>query len=621
MAVSLGNSTVKFVADGVTYTLPLCTIQQFEQRPEFANDGITTQYVNVTVGGSTMLNDETPPQLYSQLQAIATTGPGKVSGVEVFVDGKEFILIPKDAKKGPFLSLTVNEVIGTRAAVANFTISAAISARSSLYSDIQANWKYAPTSHVWTQSFTLDAGGAITRTIRGSLTIDISASGDKTVPSTDGALANVDDVWPYPDLFRRVVLPYMSDSTKIWRRESQTFATNEIGNTLTYEIVDSQARVQLPDGAFSGTADFTYERKRSSLGWANVRFECELEGPVDGDARRLIWGAVVLAQSRIRFDQCKITRMVVQEMQLLKRARIRFELEGDALATAIEIPAGGSTVAVPMAQYIGRNFTMARACSQFIDPYGPPNQSYWADPHWSANNLDGRKNPPSTIARAYMTAFVQAACTPGTPAVTIVAPSVAIETINNIMNVGPFKDKLILEVGGTEQSATRPIETVEAVSSFTHVNSKTRMHRLQTLYTQGQDFVFQSGKPVVIMGERVETRRVNKPPSRVMRPIPAGFIVLEDDWKVNLGGIDADGHRSFTGVYTRTLMAYDGGGDTSNGYTTSGSIRKWWSPSEQVQPAIALGYEADMQQTSNSALTTSTTGQGYSVGSVPPYIA
>lgn len=620
MSIPSGNAYIDFIADSQLYQLPLCTIQQYEQRPEYAADGITLQSISLTITGTSILNDNTPGDLYTHLQYMTLNAPGKVTSVSIMVDGQEFVNIPKDARQGPFMSVTLNELVGTRTTVASFTITASITTRSSTYGGASTDWLYAPVAHVWTQSFSLDAGGLITRTVRGSLTLDIGAIGTQDVPAGDGTLSKVSDVSPYADLFRRVVLPFINQG-KIWRRESQTFAVNETGNMLTYEIVDSQARVQLPDGAYSGTADYTYERKRSSLSWATVRFECELEGPVDGDVRRLIWGAVVLAQSRIRFDQCLISRMVVQEMQLLKRARIRFELEAEAIATAVELGPGASTIAVPMAQYIAKNFTMARACSQVIDPYGPPAQRYWAYPHWYDNDLSAKADLPSEIKRAAMQAFTEEACAPGAPVVTIIAPTIAIETINNIMNVGPFKDKLTIEVGGTEQSTTRPIQTVEAVSSFTHVNNKTRMHRLQTLYTEGSDFVFQSGKPVVTINERVETRRVNLPPARVMRPIPTGFVMIEDDWKVNLGGIDADGNRTFTGVYTRTLMAYDGGGQTSNGYTTSGSVRRWWSPSQQVQPAMALGYEANMQETSNSVLIASTTGQGYSVGAVPAYSA
>jgi hypothetical protein len=620
MPMPTGNATITYSSNGRNYVLPFCTITDFNERPEYAPDGRTIQEIALTISGTCVFGEQTPPDLYEALQAVSIDGPGKIEDVLIEIGGEEFYYIPEDSRQGPFLTLSVTEIVGVRAAVATFTIAAHVTERRSWYGGL-ATQTYAPIAHCWTQSFSLDAGGLITRTVRGTLSIDISANGTEFEPAKDGTLAYTNDIAAWADLFRRVCLPIIPEG-KIWRRESQTFAVNEAGTALTYEIVDSQARVQLPDGAYAGTADYSYERKRSSLALAIVRFECELEGPVDGDVRRLIWGAVVLAQSRIRFDQCLISRMVVQEMQLLKRSKIRFELEAEALATAIELNTpGATTIAVPMAQYIGKNFTMARANSQVIDPYGTPTNSYWAYPHWEGNTLSGKTAAPSEIARAAVEAFTQTAVSPAAPVITIIAPATDLISVNAVMNVGPFANKMTIAVGGSEQGTTRPIETVEAASSHTHVNSKTRMHRLQTLYTEGSDFVFQNGKPSVVITERMEIKRINKPPNRIMRPIPAGFVVLEDDWKTNFGAIDQNGNRTFTGVYTRTLLAYDGGGTTSNGYATSSSIRTWWSPSLEVQPPLSLGYDTDMQATSASVLVASTTGQGYSVGARPAYLA
>lgn len=114
-------------------------------------------------------------------------------------------------------------------------------------------------------------------------------------------------------------------------------------------------------------------------------------------------------------------------------------------------------------------------------------------------------------------------------------------------------------------------------------------------------------------------RRIGSPPNRVFRPIPAGFIVIGDDWKVNHGDVDPTGHRTFTGIYTRTLMAYDGGGATSNGYSTVGGRRQWWSPTSSVGAPLTLGFDSSDQQPSTSVLNLGAAGFAYQLGSAQDY--
>jgi hypothetical protein len=147
------------------------------------------------------------------------------------------------------------------------------------------------------------------------------------------------------------------------------------------------------------------------------------------------------------------------------------------------------------------------------------------------------------------------------------------------------------------------------------------MHRMQTLYTEGTDFVFQTGKASVTLEEMTVVSRVNVPPIRTFRPIPAGFVVINDDWKVNHGDVDPAGQRTFIGVYTRTLRSYDGGGATSFGYYTEGGRRQWWpsGANPSVAAPLALGYDGQTQLEASSVLSLGNDAQAYQVGTPQDY--
>jgi hypothetical protein len=147
------------------------------------------------------------------------------------------------------------------------------------------------------------------------------------------------------------------------------------------------------------------------------------------------------------------------------------------------------------------------------------------------------------------------------------------------------------------------------------------MHRLQTMYTQGADFVFQLGKAAVDIIETVTVRSVNEAPARVYRPMPAGFMLVHDSWRVNHGEIGPDGNRTFTGIYTRISRAYDGGGSTSNGYSTVSSRRQWWPTQQTVVAPLTPGYDATVQVSGSSVIdVVSSNTQTYNVGTAPSYL-
>lgn len=610
MSISTGNAWVEFTLwenDGPTvYTLPYASITQFDSKPIYAEDGYTLLRYEQSMSGSALIssNDST----YTLLRNYAKKVPGIVERVRVRVQNdtntEDILDVSRpDSLNGPLMSFTITEITGRNAAIASFGITAntVVSAESDPSCIL---------AHRWVQSFNLDEAGYMTRTVTGTLTVDIASSKVNQIPAT--GRSDISDKAPLADLFRKAILP-LGFGDAIWRRQSQSFAYNEAGNQLIYTIVDKQATKKLPNGAYSGTADFTYERTMANIAYATLRFNCELEGYATADVRNLIWAAVVIAKSRIDFVASRFDRVSVQEMDLLDKKRIRLEITALAPATASDA-ASGTYAAVPLANVIGKYFSVVRTQAWAPDAYGGYVGVAGA-PHWRYNRDDAKTSRPSIMPVAFLINAMTDYSAPGTPTIIMEGGDSSLSQANAELNNGPFR-------GMVQSSFNAQVQptTVERSQTVTNVMIDTRMERLPTLYTQGADFVFQAGKPEVIIEEITTTKKVNEPPTRTVRPMPAGFIMLSQDWKVNLGEIDSSGNRTFIGVYTRRMKAIDGGGEESNGFKTDGKNRIWWSPSKTVTAPLALGFDtsSDFQDSTKTVLET-TANQSYDVGDPEAY--
>ena len=615
MSTPTGNAYLRFAYDSRNWDLGFVNVSQYDQRPEYAEDGFTLNHYAVTVTGTALVADGT--STYTELAQKMRDGTGRVDSVDLrIVSGGSETLIAQsfpDARRGPLLHLTVTELAGRRAALISFTLTTAVVQTSSIDNE-NLDPDYPVVSHRWTQSFALDAGGLVTRTVRGTLTVNLSGTGLTTTPAANGLIASVTGRTPWADLFRRCVIPAI-DGTSIWRRTNQTFAINESGNQLTYEINDEQARTNLPNGAYEGNCDFTYERSRNNLAYATLRFSCDLVGEVQGDVRALIWAAVELATTRIPFDKAILDRLSVQEKDMMKRASIRLEIDARCPASDQAGPTA-AYAAVPLARLVGIAFTVTRTCAFAVGAYGGSGNGVHGVPHWYANRLSAKPNTIQDVRMASIIPVIESTCPLGTPTTVLLVPDTDLASANSLIVQGPFDNEQMASFNSSGQTTT-----VEKVFTTTNVLTDTKMHRLQTAYTQGSDFVFQAGKADVIVEETTTVRRTNFPPNRVFRPIPAGFMVIAEDWRVNHGEVDSAGQRSFTGIYTRRLRSYDTGGASSNGYSTVSGRRQWWVPGfdPSVAAPLALGYNLDNQQPLKTVFGFAASSQSYGVGGAQNY--
>ena len=599
----IGNASLEFGANGQSYTLPYVNVSSWDQKPVYAEDGYTLIRYETTINGTSVLSDGL--STYTLIADRVKQVPGKVDFATITVNGSTlFTVTAPDALNGPLMSMTINEVAGRRAAIINFTLTASTTNVSNQGSPVLSNR--------WVQSFSLDASGRVTRTVTGSMIVNLAKASGDTAYADDGSYGNVSGRAAWADLFRKAVMPIVPAG--IWRRESQTFAYNESGNGLIYSFTDVQAKTNLPEGVLTGNSEFSYQRSIDDLAWATLTFSCDLESELYGDVRHMIWSAIVLSQSRINYAQCKMSRITITEQEMLGRSKIRVEVVAYAPAIAIDA-ATGEYAAVPLANMIGKYFTVSRTTTWIPDAYGPYGNQWAGKPHWLNNDVSAKGNTfGGDLPVADMIAAVTDYVAPGTPTISLQAPDTDFDQANLDLIGGPFAGIAKASYNGSVQPTT-----VDKAQTVTNVATDTKMHRLQTLYTQGSDFVFQAGKASVVLEEMTTVKRTNEPPDRIMRPIPAGFVVVKDDWKVNFGEIDPSGHRTFIGVYTRTLKSYDAGGAVSNGYTTVAGRRQWWSPTQLVTSPAALGFVQTSQGQNVAVSVLGTTPQSYSVGTPQDY--
>ena len=600
-------------------------VTDYQQQPEYAEDGRALIHRKIVITGTALVSVD-DQNTYAALKNLAANSTGRVDSWTIDIAGVDLFTASStmDALNGPHLYFTVTDIKGTRTAIVQFTASAAQSLRTPAVEG--ASSTFAPVAHRWTQEFKVAGNGAITRTVRGTIYMDLATTGAGNQVAQGATFALTNNISPNADLFRYAIIPTLPAQGN-WVRESQTYAYNESGNGLAYEVTDVQIRHNLPWPAKVGNCSFSYDRSRSSLGFATLTFDCSLEGDVNGDTRALVWAAVKLSTMRINPNQALIQRVSVSEQDMLTTSKINLTIEAKAFCNPDDTPANGD-LCVPLAAYLGRKFAVTRSrCSQITLPYGARGLGFSALRHQVSNTLSGNVTPsdgtPIAAASMFLVNYDGPACPEASPTVAFVTDDdfANLTAANTILDIGPFKQDVANAIITNET-----ISMYENVTSFTNVSIKTAVERMETMYTTGSDYVFQVGKPCVIVDENVSIRRVNTAPARIMRPIPAGYIVTEEDWKVNFGQIDGNGHRTFTGVWTRRLKAFDPGGAATNGYYTQtaagNTYRGWWAPNQLLAPAAAPGFVGTSQNTAATVIQTQGAGiPTYSTGTSQAYQA
>ena len=567
---------------GGSATFNAVNVDAYNCDPVFAEGTqIVTEQKRVVRGTAII---DTGSTNYSLFLTALRNGSGRLNTASLVVNGQSLFSASSDVRGWPTAKVETTEIAGTNTALMRFE----------LENHVAFNGNQTVTAHRWTQRMGVDAAGKITRTVSGTLHISRATTGVTTTAATDAS------TWtgriPWADLFRNAIIPTVPGPG--WRRESQEFATDELGTMLTYSFVDKWNTHDLPDGVKVGDMECAYERNMDSSGMATVQFSCDLEGEqglknITGTTgnRKLVEAAVELAKTRIdlTYQRTIITRMRVVEKNLLTGYAIRFEL--DAVVQPKADDAGGTTSVLSLAYMIGNEFTITRTERRDASAYGAImtvsgiEQQYAMVPYFVNNLIDGMSNTGGTMPQAALF-NIQNANSYGPIDVAIISNANGV----NLMNT---------ELGGAfASSQQQPAASSGFLTAipFQQGHTKTTVDpgvvRLSPMYVDQPDLLFQTRKPCATVTEHIEVARLNQAPPRYQRPLPDEAYLLSEDWRVAHGKYDAQGNRVFSGVYERTYEVYDVGAGSTVGFSTwatpsGANLRRWSTPNSGVLPPVA----------------------------------
>jgi hypothetical protein len=586
-----------------TLTLLNCQIEQYSNEPVFAQDGMTVESTRLAISGTCIIDNTTSLNVSQNLERASQ----RCSSIVMTVGGSSLINLTAGESniKGPFLKLNATQVVGAQGlCLVRFEIN-----------DTYPVCRNSPLlSHTWTQTMSLDMAGHATRTVNGTLRAWMNKDGAQTlVPQDASGWINRSG---YADLFRDPILPDVPGYG--WRRESQQFAYDATSTGLVYQFVDRQYAYDLPDGVRVGDMEFSYERNLDNPGVANIAFSCDLEGdlsltlistyaagaqPTTGN-RYLLAQAIALSKTRINanYGGCLVTRLRVTERDMLSGFKIRLEIDAQMYPTlSNEV----TTEIAPIAWMVGQRFEVTRSISRTMSPYGPyagiPHEDgpgegqqgnkYAMVPHWISNALQDMECPngANPLPKSLLLMF-EGTNEYGNVDVAVGVDPAGITQINQ-----QFAGKYKADQKQDADEESSGIDYTQIIShnlSLTNANYDTGMVRLSTMYLDKADIVLQVGKPVVRVKEHLEVAKANTAPTKVFRPLPAGAILISENYDVSFGKFDTQGQRMFVGSFDREFQMYDPGGGSGNGFSTqtsvaAGQVRAWAAPNGKLNATLA----------------------------------
>jgi len=623
------NIDIIYLSSPQVVTLQNVNLEAYSCEPVLATDGMNPMFSKVAISGTAIVTDED----WDAIRIVMTHSSQRAVEVRLNYPSATFpqpdlirLESINSATGGPFVKLTGTQVAGGQLVLVRFEIEDQFA-----FCDIPL------VSHVFRQSFAIDAKGYSTRTLTGSATAYRGATGTNAAVATN---ATWQTTRPYADLFRRLLIPGLPGPIG-WRRESQQFDYDDKNLTLSYTIVDRQTISSLPDNVRVGDMEFSYERSLDNPGVAMLSLSCDLEaGPElqemkfdpQGGApttpiRHLVKIAVALANTRINasFSTIIIQRMKITESEMLSGIKIRFELE------AMRFPSGDPTKILPLANMIGTRFLVVRNIPAQPDVYGAPTYlydpvaggnptplgPYAMVPHWVGMMLNGfdcedPDVPQATLVNASFTNNF------GPVYVNVGVGDDGVDTMNSQF-AGRYETAQN-QPSDAEHDDKFYAQIIPHSRSNTTADYDSGIVRLSTMYTDQPDLVLQVRKPQVLVSEHVEIVQANKAPEKSFRPMPAQSNLTQERWSVAYGRFDAQGNRMFTGIYDRQYSLFDAGASTDNGFITqnnayTGNVRAWNSPTQTFNPSLTPTATLASQTTTASVINTAGTAaeERYSV--------
>lgn len=513
-------------------------IDSWETTPVHAEDGLTVETYKHVLEGTASISAASGAAFKTTLDN-ARARLLRTNGELTFtVDGTTFISVTApDEHGGPIGQFKITEMSGALFALVSFRIEfhkfELISGES-----LNANGFL---SHRWTQRFNIDAMGTITHTVTGVLRVaqNISAAG-----------AGVNNTGSNPDAWRLAVTPVLPQG---FRRETFDWAESEDRTKLIYTCVSKQYHRDIPAPALFGEGSFTFRRSiDSGSGMIGTKvFACELAGNKNSSAASLFLAAINVSKKYIVYTGAGadlITSMEVEESSIFTENRVRVTITAKAVGAAL-----GNAIQ-PANVRLGQNPVDGLTGYSDQSPYGSSlvravRRSLSSPTNTSVSRAQVEEAGGGVVETGYQ------------------ATDAAFEELETTLI--PTSETTALLSG---QHLLYPI--IEFRSSI-RLKIRTGMVVMPSQSLTGNDAAYQTGKPVVMLEEEVEVRRIGSFPERYLfAPVP-GAVVLENDSSGGAAGQDAAGNFIFQARHYRLSRIMDLGQtawDTSNG----GIYRRYW---------------------------------------------
>ena len=509
----------------------------------------------------------------------------------------------------PTCDFSIEEVVGTMTAVVSFTIS------WHKYEPPAAGLTYDVLSHTWTQEYTIDEAGMTTLVVDGQLRTRNYVDGRNSL-STTARGTN-------PDMWRTLVMPAVPDNFRV---ESMRWATDTTGSKLLYRISLKEYARPLPFPAKRGTGSFVYKRAVGdgfSLMGTKV-FTGELEGDTNTDPRELLNSLIRIASSRIIFGgpatpggpnepkstPDRIMSITVGEEDIFTKKKIKLQI----IAQGMQTTSPWGTVE---AEGQGQGFNL-------LDPFFNHEELSLAErPNaYGSQMIASVKrqlflpwDPDTNAAWENERAFPQATWRPANEwagdDVALVADDEIISDATAEATDGEHINAPIDETGQSKNPYAM-------VSGSEHVNVDNSIIVLSCQSLTAYDVPFQMGKPKVTIVSEYQFSRVGLPPKRIFISKPTNGIVLEEDFSVNRGDIDANNNRTYLGSYRRVVQLLDNNDGLGDFYHADinlpgwGTVqmRAWWPKDNVLTMPADPRVEGGVDSTTGSITRTLFSGEG-----------
>lgn len=319
-------------------------------------------------------------------------------------------------------------------------------------------------------------------------------------------------------------------------------------------------------------------------------FECELTAPPEVSPKTLLVSAVEVSKKKINYSgtpRDTIMSIEVTEPDLFNQNKIGYKVV--ALGTSVNVGEAGENLSPPNFE-LYENIVQAAGLTGYEDlPIYAHNAIRSLRRALFAPTDPADSTPAQHLAKIPKAGFEQSDAYDIT-VTTVIAPD-AVFTGND-PTLGPGDD--IAAAGHVEN----PYLSYDSIDRIVEVDSGMVLLRANRIGTD--DTPVQLHKPTAYLVSEVIMSRLGKEPGRPIRPLPPGAMIKSQDFKISVGGIDANNQRIFSAHFKRIAQL----GQMTGGFSfltptggSEGPVRFWPAGSGNVE--MPLDSRIDNQEFSH----------------------